>query len=64
MAELADVVEQQEAAHSYVAPRQEQPKSSRDDRQVSPLLLGLRPFVLATVVTTAFMLTTWLSALR
>ena len=64
MAELADVVEQQEAKHLCVTPRRERQRSSRGERQFGPLLLGLHAFVLATVVATAFMLTTWLSALR
>ena len=56
MAELADVVEQQEITYSCAAPQRE--------RRVGPLLLCLRALVLAVVVATAFMLTTWLSALR
>jgi hypothetical protein len=66
MAELADVVEQQEADYSYVAPtaRRERRGSSRYELSANPLLLGLRVFLLAAVVAVAFMLTTWLSTLR
>jgi len=58
LVELADVVEQQEAAYSQVVAglrRQVWPK---------PLLLGFRMAVFVVVVSTAFMLTTWLATLR
>jgi hypothetical protein len=65
LTELADVGEQQEAAHVHVAP-----VPPRDRRRPSPqwvatpLLLGLRMVVFAIVASTAFILTTWLTALR
>jgi hypothetical protein len=64
--ELADVVEQQEAAYPYVAPvpPREQRSAPRHDALAKPLLLGLRAFAFAVVASTAFMLTTWLSTLR
>jgi len=66
LAELADVVEQQEAADLQVAPvpRRERRSSPRHRVRAKPLLLGLRVFVFAVVTGTAFMLTTWLSTLR
>jgi hypothetical protein len=66
LSELADVVEEQEAAYSQVGPlsRRERPPAPGHQVSAKPLLLGLRVFVFAAVAGTAFMLTTWLSALR
>ena len=66
LVELADVVEQQEAAYPHLAPVPPREQRSARHREVSakPLLLGLRVFAFAVVASTAFMLTTWLSALR
>jgi hypothetical protein len=63
--EVGDVVAQQEAAELPVAPmpRRERPRRRRN-MWPKPLQVGLRLVVLAIVVSTAFMLTTWLSALR
>jgi hypothetical protein len=66
--ELADVVEQQKAAELSVAPvpRRERRRAPRRRRDLwpRPLLVGLRVIVFAVVASTAFMLTTWLSAFR
>jgi hypothetical protein len=66
LAELADVVEQQEAADSHVAPAPRRGRRSPPCHRLraKPLLLGVRLFVFVVVASTAFMLTTWLSALR
>ncbi len=66
LVELADVVEQQEAAYPHVAPvpPREQRSARRHDVSAKPLLLGLRALAFAVVASTAFMLTTWLSTLR
>ena len=66
LAELADVVEQQEAAYPHLAPVQPREQRSARHREVSakPLLLGLGVFAFAVVASTAFMLTSWLSSLR
>jgi hypothetical protein len=63
---LVDVVEQQEAAHSQIepAPRRVQGSAPPHQPWAKPLLLGLRVFLFAVVASTAFMLTTWLTALR
>jgi hypothetical protein len=66
--ELADVVEQQKTAELPVAraPRRERRRAPRRRRDVwpRPLLVGFRIVAFAVVASTAFMLTTWLSALR
>jgi hypothetical protein len=66
--ELADVVEQQKAGELPVAPvpRREPRRAPRRRRDVwpRPLLVGLRVIAFAVVASTAFMLTTWLSAFR
>jgi len=66
LSELADVVEEQEAAYSSVAavPPRTRPAASRRRVLQRPLLLGFRVAVFAVVATTAFMLTTWLTAFR
>jgi hypothetical protein len=66
LTELADVVEQQEAAYPYVVPVPpgQQRGAPRHKAWAKPTLLGLRVVVLAMVASTAFLLTTWLSTLR
>ena len=66
LVELADVVEQQEAAYSQVVagPRRQRRRARRYEVWPKPLLLGFRMAVFAVVVSTAFMLTTWLATLR
>jgi len=66
LVELADVVEQQEAAYSQVVagPRRQRRRARRYEVWPKPLLLGLRLAVFVVVVSTAFMLTTWLATLR
>jgi hypothetical protein len=66
LTELTEVVDQQEAEYSDAATvlRPEGQRSSRRELRAKPLLLGLRVFVLAAIVGTTFMLTTWLSAFR
>jgi hypothetical protein len=66
LSELADVVEQQEASYSRVAaaPLRTRPGASHRRVLQRPLVLGLRVAVFAVVATTAFMLTTWLTAFR
>ena len=65
---FADVrgVEQQEAAYSQVVagPRRQRRRARRYEVWPKPLLLGFRMAVFAVVVSTAFMLTTWLATLR
>lgn len=66
LTELADVVEWQEAGHSEltrVRPRKRR-SAARHETWAKPLRLGLRVVVFAVVVSTAFMLTTWLATLR
>jgi hypothetical protein len=66
MAELADVVEQQEAAnheHVVVSRRGRRPARRRTSR-TKPLWLSLRVFAFSLIASTAFLLTTWLTALR
>ena len=60
LSELADVVEQQEAAAVVLRERRSGPRHI----WAKPALLGLRLFVLGVVASAAFMLTTWLTALR
>jgi hypothetical protein len=62
LAELADVVEQQETAYSRVAPvpRRERGTAPRPV-WAKPALLSIRVIAFAVVVSTAFLLTTWLS---
>ena len=66
LGELADVVEQQEAAYSRVAPmpRRERGNARRPHVWARPALLGIRVIAFAIVASTAFLLTTWLSTLR
>ena len=66
LVELADVVEQQEAAYSQVVagPRRQRRRARRYEVWPKPLLLGFRMAVFVVVVSTAFMLTTWLATLR
>jgi uncharacterized coiled-coil protein SlyX len=66
LSQLADVVEQQEAAYSSVAavPPRTRPGASRRGVLQRMVLLGFRVAVFAVVATTAFMLTTWLTAFR
>ena len=65
LVELADVVEQQEAAYSHAssAPVRER-RRPRTRWTAKPLLLGARMLAFAVVASTAFMLTTWLTTLR
>jgi hypothetical protein len=63
LGELEVVVEQQEAARPPDAPLPRR-RASRANVSAKPLLLGFRVVVLASVAATAFMLTTWLTALR
>jgi hypothetical protein len=65
LAELAEVVEQQEAGKDVA--RAQPPARSRPLRRrasTKPLLVGLRVFVFAALASTAFMFTTWLTTLR
>ena len=66
LVELADVVEQQEAAYSQVVAGtgRQRRRARRYEVWPKPLLLGFRMAVFAVVVSTAFMLTTWLATLR
>jgi hypothetical protein len=66
LTQLAEVVEQQEAAYPSVAtvPLRERRSAPRRNGWARPQLLGLRVLVFAVVASVAFMLTTWLSALR
>jgi len=65
LCELADVVERQEAAYSRVVavPRRERGTATRPVWE-KPGLLGIRVIAFAVVASTAFLLTTWLSAMR
>jgi Fe2+ transport system protein B len=64
LAELADVVEQEQAADSPSPLSEERRRVPSPRIWARPVLLGARVFVFALVASTAFMLTTWLSALR
>jgi hypothetical protein len=66
LSELEDVVEQQEASYARVAPVRPRVRRRPPRRQVwpSPQLLGMRVLVLGAVATTAFILTTWFTALH
>jgi hypothetical protein len=67
LSDLADVVEQQEAALSHVGPRPprgERPRAPRHRVWQRTQLLGVRVLAFAVVAGTAFLLTTWLTALR
>ena len=66
LAELADLVEQQETSPPEVAPVEQQRRRMVERCQVreKPLPLGLRALGFAVVAITTFMLTTWLSTFR
>jgi hypothetical protein len=66
LAQLAQVVERQEAAQPPPTAAQLRKQRSHPRRELwtKPVVIGLRALVLLAVVGTAFMLTTWLSALR
>lgn len=65
LGELADIVEQQQAAGHPVPQAPRKPRNPRRPKlSAKPLLLGGRVFVFAVVASTAFVLTTWLSTLR
>ena len=66
LCELEDVVELQEAVYAPAArvPRREPRRPARRDIWVKTQLLGSRAVVFVVVAGTAFVLTTWLSALR
>jgi hypothetical protein len=65
LSELSDVVEQQETAQVHVAPARPREHRRPPPQWVAePVLLGLRMVVFVAVVSTAFMLTTWLSTFR
>jgi hypothetical protein len=66
LSELEEVAERQDFADSHAAPvpRREREGPRRGVLRGKPVLLVLRVLVLALVVSTAFMLTTWLSTLR
>jgi hypothetical protein len=66
LVELTEVVDRQDAAYYNAAtgPRPERQRSPRYELRAPLLLLGVRVFALAAIVATAFMVTTWLSALR
>jgi hypothetical protein len=64
LAELPDVVKQEEAADSPPPLSEERRRVPSPRVWARPMLLGARVFVFALVASTAFMLTTWLSALR
>jgi hypothetical protein len=65
LSDLADVVEQQEAAYSRVPPVPQRERGTAT-RPVfaKPWLLGIRVIAFAIVASTAFMLTTWLNTRR
>ena len=66
LAELPEVVEQQEAAYPNAAPMppRQQRAARRPKPWTKPLRLGLRVLAFGAVASTVFMLTTWLSTLR
>lgn len=66
MAELAEVVEQQEAADpdDLVLSRRRRHPDRRRESGAKPLSLGLRVFAFGLIASTAFLVTTWLTALR
>jgi hypothetical protein len=66
LVELADVVEQQDAAHSHATAVRRPQRRPAPRRQVwqKPLILSLRVLAFAALASTAFILTTWLSTLR
>jgi hypothetical protein len=66
LAELTEVTEQQDARlldPASIARRRETPATGQQ-RPTKPLVLSLRVLLFAIVSATAFMLTTWLTALR
>jgi Fe2+ transport system protein B len=64
LVECADVVKQPEAAELQSPLSEERRRVPSPRVWAKPVLLGVRVFVFALVASTAFMLTTWLSALR
>jgi hypothetical protein len=64
LCELEEVVERQEAGYSRVVPMPREPRRVPRPVWAKPALLGIRVFAFAVVASTAFLLTTWLSALR
>jgi hypothetical protein len=66
LSELTEVTELQNGRPFEDASimRLRQPPSTRQQVPTKPLVLGLRVLLFAVVSTTAFMLTTWLTALR
>ena len=65
LAEMPEVVQHQEAADPQpAAPPREKHDHRRWQRIAKPFQLGLNALIFAVVAGTAFMLTTWLSALR
>jgi hypothetical protein len=66
LVELSEVTDQQEAAYVHAARASAGRRGGRPRTPsiATPLLLGLRIIVFAAVVGTAFILTTWLTALR
>jgi hypothetical protein len=64
LAELAEVVEQQEAGKDVARAQPARSRPLRRRASTKPLLVGLRVFVLAVLASTAFMFTTWLTTLR
>jgi hypothetical protein len=65
LSELAEVAERQEAAYSraVAVPRRERGTATRPV-WAKPGLLGIRVIAFAIVASAAFLLTTWLSAMR
>jgi hypothetical protein len=66
MAELADVVEQQKAVSSEdgVVPPRRRRRARPRKSGTKPLWLGLRVFAFGLIGSTAFLVTTWLTAFR
>jgi hypothetical protein len=66
LCKLEEVVEQQEAGYSRVAPvsRWEPRRAPRPGVWAKPVSLGVRVVAFAVVASTAFLLTTWLTAFR
>jgi hypothetical protein len=66
LSELTEVTELQDVRpfdHASI-PRRREPPATLQQRSTKPLVLSLRILLFASVLTTAFMLTTWLTALR